>query len=59
MSDGDAGETRGERREEKLSKKRYAMRLHGASLRRIYEAAVRKRARAARAKGRAGESERD
>ena len=49
----DSDDTRGERRERKRDKKRRAMRMHGASLRRIYKAAVRKRARRARKRSRA------
>lgn len=51
------GETRGERRALRREKRRGAMRMHGASLRRIYEAAVRKRARRARKTDEAGPGE--
>ena len=41
------GETRQERRERKLQARRERMQKHGASLRRVYTAAVMKRAQSA------------
>jgi len=38
-------DTRGERRESKLRKKKRALRMHGASLRRVYRDAILKRAK--------------
>lgn len=46
----DSGDTRGERREQKQRKKRGGLRMHGASLRRVYRDAVVKRLRRGRAK---------
>jgi hypothetical protein len=37
--------TRGERRESKHRKKKHALRMHGASLRRVYRDAILKRAK--------------
>ncbi|MEE9277086.1 MAG: hypothetical protein V3V06_01605 [Dehalococcoidia bacterium] len=44
-NDESGRQTRGERREEKKRKKKRALRMHGASLRRIYRDAVLKRLR--------------
>ena len=47
-------DTRGERRERKQEKKKHALRMHGASIRRIYRDAVLKRVRRGTPKSDAG-----
>lgn len=58
MREDEEGATRGERREQKQRRKRRAMRLHGAFLRRISGAEVGKRARRLR-KGRGPDRNRE
>ena len=54
-SSDDSEGTRGERREDKREKKRRALKMHGASLRRIYPAALRKRLGRRRSRSKADE----